>query len=82
MGRVFILDFHVNVANDMWNLGLLHILMYPILFYLFHFHFIQHLFLTQLVPAAEKKYLNIIYRLEIQGGLMFDDPVFFYAPIF
>ena len=21
MGRVFILDFHVNVANDMWNLG-------------------------------------------------------------
>ena len=40
--RVFILDFHVNVANDMWNLGfkgLLHILMYSILFYIFHFHF-------------------------------------------
>ena len=30
VGRVFILDFQVNVANDMWNLGfkgLLHILM-------------------------------------------------------
>ena len=22
MGEVFIFDFHVNVANDMWNLGL------------------------------------------------------------
>ena len=21
VGRVFILDFHVNVANDMWNFG-------------------------------------------------------------
>ena len=42
MGRVFILDFHVNVANGMCNLGfkgLLHILMNPILFYFFHFHF-------------------------------------------
>ena len=29
VGRVFILDFHVNVASNMWNLGfkgLLHIL--------------------------------------------------------
>ena len=41
-GRVFILDFDVNVANDMWNLWfkwLLHILLNPILFYFFHFHF-------------------------------------------
>ena len=37
---VFIYDFHVNVASNMWNLGfkgLLHILMNPILFYLFYF---------------------------------------------
>ena len=36
MERVFILDFHVNVASDMWNLGfkgLLHIIMNPILNY-------------------------------------------------
>ena len=40
MERVFRLDFHVNVASDMWNLGfkgLLHILMNPILFYYFYF---------------------------------------------
>ena len=38
MERVFKLDFHVNVASDMWNLGfkgLLHILMNPILLFLF-----------------------------------------------
>ena len=39
---VFIFDFHVNVASDMWNLsfkGLLHILMNPILFcFLFSSH--------------------------------------------
>ena len=38
--RVFRLDFHVNVASDMWNLGfkgLLHILMNPILLFLFYF---------------------------------------------
>ena len=42
MRRVFILDFHVNVANDMWNLGfkgLLYIIMNPILFYFFNFYF-------------------------------------------
>ena len=36
MERVFRLNFHVNVASDMWNLGfkeLLHILMNPIFFY-------------------------------------------------
>ena len=37
MGRVFIiLFFHVNVANDIWNLGfkgLLHISTNPIFFY-------------------------------------------------
>ena len=41
-GGGFILDFYVNVADDMWNLGfkgLLHILMNPILFYCFHFYF-------------------------------------------
>ena len=35
---VFILDVHVNVADDMWNMGfkgLLHILINPILFYFF-----------------------------------------------
>ena len=40
MERVFILDFHVNVASDMWSLRfkwLLHILMNPILFYFFYF---------------------------------------------
>ena len=40
MERVFRIDFHVNVARDMWNLGfkgLLHILMNPILFLLFLF---------------------------------------------
>ena len=40
LGRVFIFDFIVNVANDMWNLGfkgLLHILMNPI-FFLFSSH--------------------------------------------
>ena len=40
MERVFILDFHVNVASNMWNLGfrgLLHILMNTILFYFFLF---------------------------------------------
>ena len=40
MERVFRLDFYVNVAKDMWNLGfkgLLHILLNPILFYFFHF---------------------------------------------
>ena len=40
MERVFILDCHVNVASDMWNLGfkgLLHILMNPILFIFFFF---------------------------------------------
>ena len=38
--RVFILDCHVNVASDMWNLGfkgLLHILMSPILFVYYYF---------------------------------------------
>ena len=38
MERVFILDCHVNVASDMWNLGfkgLLHILMSPILLFFF-----------------------------------------------
>ena len=42
VGRVFILDFHASVANDMWNLGfkgLLPILIYPILFYFFSFSF-------------------------------------------
>ena len=41
-GGGFILYFYVNVANDMWNLGLKglsHILMNPILFYCFHFYF-------------------------------------------
>ena len=42
MERVFRLDFHVNIASDMWNLGfkgLLHILMNPILlFFLFSSH--------------------------------------------
>ena len=36
VGRVFILDFLLSVANDMWNLrfqGLLHILTNPIFFY-------------------------------------------------
>ena len=36
--RVFILDFYVNVARDMWNLGfkgLLHILLNPILLIFF-----------------------------------------------
>ena len=40
MERVFILDCHVNVASDMWNLGfkgLLHIIMNPILFFCFLF---------------------------------------------
>ena len=40
MERDFILDFHGNVASDMWNLGfkgLLHILINPILFYIFYF---------------------------------------------
>ena len=40
VGRVFILDFHVNVASDMWNLGfkgLLHILMNPIFFFIIIF---------------------------------------------
>ena len=38
--RIFILDFYVNVASNMWNLGfkgLSHILMNPIFFYFFHF---------------------------------------------
>ena len=42
VGRVFILDFQVNVANDMWNLGvkgLLHILLNPILLFFFSFNF-------------------------------------------
>ena len=42
VGRVFILDFHVNVANDMRNLafkGSLHILMNPILYYCVLFSF-------------------------------------------
>ena len=44
VGRDFILDFHVNVANDMWNLGfkgLLQISTSPIYFiflFLFHIH--------------------------------------------
>ena len=41
MKRVLRLDFHVNAASDMWNLGfkgLLHILMNPILFLLFSSH--------------------------------------------
>ena len=41
MERVFRLDFHVNVASDMWNLGfkgLLHILMNPILLFFFSSH--------------------------------------------
>ena len=42
MERVFILDCHVNVASDMWNLGfkgLLHILMNPIIYiFLFSSH--------------------------------------------
>ena len=40
MERVFRLDFHVNVASDMSNLGfngLLHILMNPIIFYFCYF---------------------------------------------
>ena len=40
MERVLRLDFHVNVASDMWNLGfkgLLHILMNHILFFIFLF---------------------------------------------
>ena len=40
MERVFRLDYHVNVASDIWNLGfkgLLHILINPILFYFFYF---------------------------------------------
>ena len=39
--RVFILNCHVNVASDMWNLGfkgLLHILMNPILLLFFSSH--------------------------------------------
>ena len=42
VGRVFIGDFHVNVANDKWNLGFkefLHILTNPKLFYFFNFCF-------------------------------------------
>ena len=38
--RVFILDFHVNVARDLRNLGfkgLLHILMSPILLFFIYF---------------------------------------------
>ena len=49
MGRVYIFDFIVNVANDMWNLGfkgLLHILMNPIFVNFFktisHSIFLQH----------------------------------------
>ena len=41
MERVFILDFHINVANDMWNLGfkgLLHVLTNPILLFFFSSH--------------------------------------------
>ena len=42
MGKVFILDFHVHVANDMWNLGfkgLLYInVPHIILFFLFSFY--------------------------------------------
>ena len=40
--RVFIFDFYVNVASNMWNLGfkeLLHILMNPIFFFFFFFFF-------------------------------------------
>ena len=48
--RVFILVCHVNAASDMWNLGfkgLLHILMNPIIIYIFFcFRLTLHLLVT------------------------------------
>ena len=50
MERVFILDFHVHVASDMWNLGfkgLLHILLSTILVYfLFSSHIASYCNIT------------------------------------
>ena len=45
----FILDFYVNVASKMLNLGfkgLLHILMNPIFFNFLHFRLTQHILVT------------------------------------